>query len=230
MLAISPHFDDAVFGCGALLAAHPGSVVLTVFAGAPRDPQRTDWDRRCGFADAHDAMRARRREDDAALALLSARPLRLGFLDNQYGATPSLALLRDALHETLTAAAPDRVLVPMGLFHSDHRLVHDASRAALFACHADGVPLWVYEDALYRGLRGLLQQRLAEWAREGIVATPVRWPHREPDHALKRRAAQAYRSQLRGFGDHGLADIDQPERFWMLERDGSAHTAGGSTR
>src|SRR5436853_287558 len=51
MVAISPHLDDAVLSCGQLLAARPGSVVITVFAGMPRDgSQQTDWDRRCGFA------------------------------------------------------------------------------------------------------------------------------------------------------------------------------------
>jgi LmbE family N-acetylglucosaminyl deacetylase len=224
MLAISPHLDDAVFGCGALLATRPDSVVLTVFAGTPRDEQCTDWDRRCGFANARDAMATRRREDDAALALLKARALRLGFLDSQYGDTPSPALLQDALRETLASAAPDRVLVPMGLFHSDHRLVHDATRAALCGARPTrgaGMALWVYEDAPYRALRGLLQQRLAEWAHEGLVATPLPAAHGAPESALKRQAAQAYRSQLRAFGAAGRADIEQPERYWVLERAGA---------
>jgi LmbE family N-acetylglucosaminyl deacetylase len=232
MLAISPHLDDAVFGCGALLAANPGSVVLTVFAGTPRDEHRTDWDRRCGFANAHDAMRVRRCEDDEALVLLKAHPLHLGFLDSQYGDTPPLALLQSALRETLAAAKPDRVLVPMGLFHSDHRLVHEASRAALLDgdAGASGVSLWVYEDAPYRGLRGLLQQRLAEWAHQGLVATPVRWLHGAAEQTLKRRAVQAYRSQLRGFGDHVPADVEQPERYWTLEREHPDAAAGGAGR
>ena len=59
MLVISPHLDDAVLSCGALLAAHRGAVVATVFAGVPRDPrQRTEWDARSGVADAaEDACR-----------------------------------------------------------------------------------------------------------------------------------------------------------------------------
>jgi LmbE family N-acetylglucosaminyl deacetylase len=219
MLVISPHLDDAVLGCGALLAAHRGSVVLTVFAGTPRDAQHTDWDRRCGFADARAAMAARRLEDDEALALLQAHALRLAFLDSQYGDTPSIERVRDALRETRANAVPDRVLVPMGLFHSDHQLVHDAARAVF-----DGAPVWFYEDVPYRGLPGLLQQRLADWACEGLTATPVRWAAREPERALKRRAVQAYRSQQRAFGEHGWADADQPERYWSLER------AGGDAR
>ena len=86
MLVISPHLDDAVLSCGALLAAHRGAVVATVFAGVPRDPrQRTEWDARSGFADAAEALAARRAEDAAALAELGAAPRWLDFRDDQYG-------------------------------------------------------------------------------------------------------------------------------------------------
>jgi len=47
---ISPHLDDAVFACGELLAARPGSVVITVLAGRPpRDLPLTPWDAASGF-------------------------------------------------------------------------------------------------------------------------------------------------------------------------------------
>jgi LmbE family N-acetylglucosaminyl deacetylase len=82
MIAVSPHFDDAVFGCGALLAGHPGARVVTVFAGLPRDAARsTEWDTRSGFADAREAVAQRRREDRRGLALLKAEPLWLDFAD-----------------------------------------------------------------------------------------------------------------------------------------------------
>jgi len=37
LLVVSPHCDDAVFACGALLAASPGSIVVT-FLPALRPP------------------------------------------------------------------------------------------------------------------------------------------------------------------------------------------------
>ncbi|MCV5262168.1 PIG-L family deacetylase, partial [Escherichia coli] len=74
-LVISPHLDDGVFGCGQLLAAHPGSTVLTVFAGVPEAAPAPEWDRRCGFTSAQAAMAARREEDRRALTRLAARPL-----------------------------------------------------------------------------------------------------------------------------------------------------------
>jgi LmbE family N-acetylglucosaminyl deacetylase len=218
LLVISPHLDDGVLGCGRLLAGRPGSVVLTVFAGTPRDERRcTDWDARCGFDNAREAMRERRREDDAALTLVQARPWRLDFCDSQYDDTPAEADLRRALHDALRELLPAVVVYPMGLFHADHLRVHDATRAVLSELRP--AQAWLYEDALYRGLPGLLQRRLAELAQQGLAATPVRLGGDDAYAALKRSAVQAYRSQLRGFGAGGYGDAEQPERFWTLERD-----------
>ncbi|HEX6364363.1 MAG TPA: PIG-L family deacetylase, partial [Albitalea sp.] len=151
MLVVSPHLDDAVLSCGRRLAAHPGGVVVTVFAGTPRDGERlTDWDARCGFAGAAQAMAARRDEDRAALARLRARPVWLDFLDAQYGETPALEAVREALAHVLGEARPDTVLYPLGLFHSDHLLAHEASRLAL-AAHPR-VRALAYEDVPYRGV------------------------------------------------------------------------------
>src|SRR5207244_5204724 len=121
-----PHLDDGVLSCGRLLAGRPGSAVVTVCAGTPRDDALvTEWDARCGFDSARDAMAARRREDDAALTLLQARPVRLPFCDSQYGEAPPRDDVQRALREALVGLAPEAVLYPMGLFHSDHVLVHE---------------------------------------------------------------------------------------------------------
>src|ERR1700716_1193952 len=78
ILVLSPHLDDAVLGCGHLLAAHPGPTVLTVFAGAPDaypEPM-TSWDRLAGFSRGDDPLVARRREDAGALDELGSKPPR----------------------------------------------------------------------------------------------------------------------------------------------------------
>ena len=218
MLVISPHLDDAVFGCGRLIAAHPGSVVVTVFAGVPRDAERlTEWDAACGFRSAAEAVATRRREDQAALALLGATPRWLDFCDGQYDETPTLAELAAALGRVIADEAPQRVLYPLGIFHPDHLLLHDAAGAALRAW--PDTPCFVYEDALYRGMRGELQQRLAALGRAGFSATPARLVA-DGDAPLKAQAVQAYASQMRAFGPNGVADTAQPERYWRLEPDG----------
>src|SRR5690348_7134866 len=109
ILVLSPHLDDAVLGCGHLLAAHPGTTVLTVFAGAPV---------------------ARRREDVDALDELGVEPVWLDFVEHQY-------LDRDdwvrpaAIVDTLEAAVrdidPTMVVAPFGLANPDHDCTHEAA-------------------------------------------------------------------------------------------------------
>jgi len=227
MLVISPHLDDAVLSCGRLLISHPGSTVLTVFAGTPQDGQRlTDWDSRCGFDNAAQAMQARRREDVAALALVGATPHWLDHCDSQYGCTPALDQLVESLQAALLDLLPDVVLFPLGLFHSDHLLVHDASALALGAL--TGALSFAYEDSPYRSKPGELQQRLSALASSGICATPARL-HADGSEALKAQAVRAYASQLIAFGPHGLDDTAMPERCWRLERQ-AAHHEGDTTR
>ncbi len=214
-VVISPHLDDAVFGCGQLLAAHPGSTVVTVFAGIPpTDTPASDWDRRCGFGSAAQAVAQRREEDRIALSLLEARAVWLDFLDSAYGEAPQPGEVARSLQQVLLELSPDTVLLPLGLFHADHLLVHEAAARAVLAL--PGVRALAYEDALYRGMRGLLQQRLMALAQTGTCLTPLRLKV-EGSAALKQHAVQAYASQLRGFGPGGYDDTEAPERCWCLE-------------
>lgn len=220
MVVISPHLDDAVFSCGSMLAASPGSVVITLFAGTPDGAeQNTDWDRQCGFSSATQAVAHRRQEDEAALSVLEATPVWLPFLDSQYGgpqltpaqlATPLLSALQDIV----TRHPGDSVLFPMGLFHDDHLRAHDASVQALSRL-SEAPALLVYEDLPYRDKRGLVQGRLGVLAGKGLVATPANLPQGEPSR--KQHAVKAYGSQLGPLGPLIHHRLAQPERCWLLE-------------
>lgn len=217
---VSPHLDDAVFGCGMLLATHPGSVVCTVFAGEPPTRQVTPWDRSAGFADSHEAMHMRWREDHHALALCGARALHLRFLDSQYAPLPSAADIAEAIATAWTKSGIERLVVPLGLYHADHLATGDACGLLLrdrrpAACVA-------YEDALYRTHKGIVRAKRESLARVGVETRPVL------DGALgvrtggaaaatKRRAVCAYRTQLRALDDAYPYDLAEPERFWWLE-------------
>lgn len=213
-VVVSPHLDDAVFGCGEWLAAHPDAVVATVFAGVPADADRlTEWDARCGFRNAREALHTRREEDRQALLHLGARPHWLHFTDSQYGNSPSAHEIAAALGALLRELRPLRLLLPMGLFHSDHRLVFEAGMSLLQRGPAPEAYAW--EDALYRRHRGALQRRLAELLRDGVLLTPARWLVPAAAEA-KARAVQAYASQLRAFGPRGYEDTRHPERCWRI--------------
>lgn len=218
LAVISPHLDDAVFGCGALLATLAPALVVTVFAGIPRTVTRApSWDRQCGFRSAQAAVRARRREDRAALAALRCEPVWQDFLDSQYRLTPSVDVIAHALRRELESRAPDVIAMPLGLFHSDHRLVH---AACLAIAHRLPRPRWIaYEDALYRRQPGLVQDRLADLRGARVRATPLALPHRRDAGARKARAVQCYASQARALDARALADTAAPERYWALEFD-----------
>lgn len=233
---ISPHLDDAVFSCGGLIAAARGARVVTVFAGVPpAGVAAPDWDRAAGFDSAEQAMLARRREDNRALGMLGAQPVWLDFWDRQYGRRHTPREIADSLQRVLLTQTDGMVAAPLGLFHSDHVLAHDACRllmheaqarasawAALLVPPARGqaappLPVqWLYyEDAIYRRRPGVLQQRLAECLRAGLHATPVNLPVNQ-QLAQKSYAVNAYQSQVQMFGEAQLCDLCAPERYWSL--------------
>ena len=216
LLVVGAHLDDAVLSCGRLLAATPGAVVVTVFAGRPSrlppgttppgttplgttPPGTTEWDAACGFRPGDDVVGTRCAEDDAALAVLGARAVRLPFVDAQYaGPVDVPAQVRDvaaALGEVLVRERPTRVLTPLGLLHRDHRVV----AAAALRLPAAGRS--AYDDAPYRSFVPL-RARLAALARAGVrLGPPVVTTDADvgPDAALRaRRAVAAYGSQAAG--------------------------------
>lgn len=214
---VSPHFDDGVFSCGNLLAHHPGSLLLTVFGGVPRnDSVQTEWDLRSGFHSARMAQRVRRSEDRAAAARLAVQAKWLPFVDSQYASPPSEKELREAIAHAIGSANGGLAVIPLGLFHLDHELVSRCCMAMLK--EAAWVRCIAYEDALYRTKAGLVQRRLAGLLREeGIVATPL--PVLSPFDERKQQAVECYGSQLRAFGPKGYDDLRAQERYWLLERD-----------
>lgn len=217
---VSPHLDDAVFSCGMLLATHPGSVVCTVFAGEPPMRQTTPWDRASGFMDSHEAMQTRWREDRRALQFCGASAVHLGFLDSQYASLPAAEDVADGIARAWQESGIQTLVVPLGLYHSDHLATADACGLLLGARRP--AACIAYEDALYRTRRGIVREKRERLARAGVRTRPL------PDDTLgvrssgaaaatKRRAVRAYRTQLRALDDPYPYDLAEPERFWWLE-------------
>src|SRR5688572_275971 len=172
LVVISPHLDDAVLGCSALLARHHDAVVVTVFAGRPpASAPLTPWDEAAGFRAGDDVIGTRRAADRAALEMLRAEPLWLPFPDATYGQSQGIEAIVPALDSALRAAGATSVCIPLGLFHSDHILTHAAGLRLLAR-----YPSWrwlAYEEAMYRRVPGVLDDRLASVKASGITATPL---------------------------------------------------------
>jgi LmbE family N-acetylglucosaminyl deacetylase len=214
---VSPHCDDAVFACADLIAAHPEATVVTLFAGGAADGVLRPWDTDCGFMPGDDVMAARRHEDREALALLGARPVWLAFRDDQYGRNAGAADIAHELTAVVDDVVPSAVLAPLGLFHRDHVLAHAASMLTRTRRPA---PAWlVYEDAIYRALKGdPVGERVSALRHGGVALERVQLGDGRAS-ALKRRAVRCYRSQLRGLASAGRAghrDAFAPEAYWRL--------------
>ena len=232
---ISPHLDDAVLACGGAIAATKGCLVVTIFAGAPPSyASVTSWDQAAGFVVGEDVIQTRRQEDARAVGLLGAHARWLEFRDSQYGPSPACSEIEQALRAILAEWRPRSLLLPLGLFHSDHLLASDAGLALIaqgglvdaeaVVDERDEGGVFAYEDALYRRLPGAVQQRLSALANGGICATPVVEAGRgqeaeRADAELKRRAVECYASQLRALatpGRLGHEDAFHRERYWKL--------------
>lgn len=219
LFVVSPHFDDAVFSCGALLAAHPDAAVCTVFAAPPEQEMHTEWDQKSGFADADQAIHARTLEDDRALEVLEAIPLRMPFRDDRYFDSPSISRLAAALEETIYRSTANTLLMPLGLHDPDHERVFQACCEIL--PRLSHLTWFGYAEAIHRLTPGVLEARFADLAKRGIVATPA---HPSANHTidvqrqtlLKREAVNAYESQLRAFGAGNYDDIFAAEAYWQL--------------
>lgn len=220
VVVISPHYDDAVFSCGGLLANLSECTVVTVFTDIPHQTcSLTDWDRRCGFDSAGHAMRTRAAENRMALTTLDAAGIDLHFLDDQYPqrTTNGEHLLGDSLASTLSSMQAATVIFPLGLFHLDHIRVSDALVAL---CPQFPSITWIaYEDIPYRRQNVYVQRRIRQLCRQLYVSPfSVAAAHSGDALRLKERAVAAYRSQLRGLGLPDTAPIlDQPETYWKIE-------------
>lgn len=217
LVVVSPHLDDAVLGCGQLLATHPRSVVITALAGQPPAGHGlTAWDAVAGFAPGDDVVGRRHIEDSAALRALVARPVWLPFRDTQYGCSPTEETLASALERAILASDTSAVFLPLGLFHPDHVLVHEAGLRVLRRCTY--LRWFGYEEPMYRRVPHVLDDRLRALAHADIAADPAGLSS-EGGAQEKRRAVSMYQSQVRALKAqwrHEYHDAFAPESYWRL--------------
>lgn len=199
--------------------------VLTVFATVPSPHPVTDWDVACGFLPGDAPVLARRGEDAAALAAIGAEPEWGEVLEHQYRGDGDEDALRARVTEVVQDAVgrrrPSEVLLPLGLFHRDHVMLHHACvEGALVDGRRLAVPrTGVYEDALYRRrVPHEVAPRVARLERSvGRLEVQLLWHDRLLDAKLE--ALAAYASQLRALSSGALpavGDAWAPERVWWI--------------
>jgi LmbE family N-acetylglucosaminyl deacetylase len=235
---VSPHLDDAVFSCGALLARLAETcpvTVLTVFTSAASPPR---WGmaarsqlRALGGIDAETHFAERRAEDIAVLEEAGARWVHLGYRD---------ALFRRVREAPAGAPGGGRAAYPTFRFHagrgrvarSDQGLAAEVGARIAEAMGASGAktvfgPLGigrhvdhvVTRDAVAGlGLRAVYfsdfpySQTAA--ADEGFVAraalTPSTWSSGRAENV---RRISGYRTQVPGLFPHGVPI--SPEVYWI---------------
>lgn len=214
IVVVSPHLDDALLSVGAWLSWHSDVVVVTVFAGDPDDDiPITAWDNACGFSSGRHAMGVRRHEDKRACAVLGATVQHIPLADGQY--REEIPYEEGVLERTIATVvgelAPEIVVVPLGIVHSDHRAVGDACRTALLDYRGDVV---LYEELPYRvdnppaAVHAIDELDLA-WYTDGTC------PDDELAVRLKIRAVGHYTSQLWAVPRWSLY---VPERLWFWDR------------
>ncbi len=235
VLVLSPHLDDAVLSCGALLARLAGQqpiTVATVFTAAAPPP----WSlparrhlRALGVPDADDCFAQRRAEDRDVLAGIGAVPVHLGFRDALFRrgrvgpAYPTFrfdaargrvascdaelaARVSARIAELARARAAGVVLAPLGVGrHVDHLITRRAAREL-----AGGVPVVYYSDFPYS---------------ETAAPEPafVRQARLLPHPWLSGRAENAsriagYRTQFAGLFPDGTVPT-RPETYWIAAND-----------
>lgn len=207
---VSPHFDDAILSAGQYMAERPDTVVLTVFGGAPEGADRvvTNYDTKCGFRNALDAVSARRRENDAATAILHASKIDLDFPDSQYGTHVGEEEIRDVIQRIIDGGEYEAIYAPIGIGHPDHERVMKAVRAL-----TTNLPIFLWEDIPVRVTEPeLVPERLSQL---GIEYSPVRSIFNKVYIADKMRALSCYSSQIgTGILDPYLLYV--PERFYKI--------------
>jgi LmbE family N-acetylglucosaminyl deacetylase len=192
-LVFAAHPDDETISAGALIANLPGTVVVHVTDGAPRDLQDA---RASGFDTREDYARARAQEAREAAEILGVahgNVRMLGVVDQE--ASLDLSSLTRRVLDAMRDVDPGFVLThSYEGGHPDHDATAFAVHAAARLLQERVSRLPVFEFPSYHNATGTLSlarfiDRETSWAADAVLS---------PDECdLKRRATRAYQTQLR---------------------------------
>lgn len=227
---LSPHYDDAALSCGGTLhrqvQAGQTVQVITICAAPPPGPHLSAYAEKLhqDWGNPGDVVATRRREDEAALAILGVEGHYLFLPDCIYRGTAlagpwyynsdadifgqvhpaDLALaaeIAQAVAERVTQPGETVIYAPLGVgHHVDHQLTHQAA----WQLREQGYTLIFYEDYPYADPHYPFTRfgednfyNLAEALKEPRPArvSPQLYPFEEADLQAKIKSVAAYSSQ-----------------------------------
>lgn len=223
---LSPHLDDAALSCSLLLAANPGSCVITAFAAGPSSVRPlTPWDRASKyFPEGADVTGVRRGEDISATALVRATAIHLTYWDRQYrnerygySGPPGEELPRAIAAALAPLRPPEQAaawVIPLGLGHPDHRLAAEAGLILAERGHAD---VFVYEELPYAVEDASeVAARKRYFAERGFDLKDDASVGIGTDRALKAAVLRCHASQRRALRRRLRAATRARERVWKI--------------
>ena len=164
---LSPHLDDAVFSCGALIAklaqSGEGVLIINIFSEYGEKSDRHEEESR--VADFLNIDILHLGELDAVFRNKSYKSLLQMFSRVDSADRLSLPGLANKLKNLLVGITYDTIYAPLGVgWHVDHLLTHELSQLI-----GEKTKLCYYEDAPYTLLPNFIDYRLAQF---GAKPTP----------------------------------------------------------
>jgi LmbE family N-acetylglucosaminyl deacetylase len=197
-LFLSPHLDDAVLSCGALMESAAGSrkvVVATLFTEsgpAPHTRAARSFLRQCSARDAGSLFEARRREDAAVLSELGVQFVHLGATD---------ALFRKRQEMMLGSGALGRAVPELVHRYPTYRFDIALGRIS----RADASLISIFRDTV----AGLIEQHSAE-----LVFCPV-GVGRHVDHLITRMVGEHFAEHVVFYSDFPYDQTFEPDEAFL---------------
>lgn len=216
---VSTHLDDVALSCSNYLIKHPGTIVVTVMAGAPKIQCNNEWNSNTTGKDyAPDAIDARKNEDASAMRALKAKSSYLDLWDAPYldGKNQDEQQIADKLESFMTKNNIKSAVAPLGFHHSDHIAVSNASAKMAKRLNLE---LYFYLDMPYAmTYPEEYKDRLAELADKGLLLQLL-----EPINSMgdtKEVIFRLYKSQFEAVKNdhlmHFKKSLIEPEHYFRV--------------
>jgi len=169
-IILSPHYDDATFSLGGMIADKPNDCfVVTVFAGVPDENVDSWWDKKCGFKNSCEAMNTRKSENKKSLGYLGLSDhqiIDLQELERQYrpeniDRAVLYARITDAIDNSqikkVFSLKSFEIFAPLNRINEDHGIIQDIA-FELGRKYGKSV-IYLYEDMPYQVMPRSSSQR-----------------------------------------------------------------------